>query len=116
MAPLSPFVRHIWMGSRGINGHGIENRDGDVDCSDSDSDGTHIVLIPQFEYNYTTIQYKDFMKLKVKFSQTYSLAESFLYVQEEQPLKYDLFTKNKATKIENSTNWKHTFAICNTDF
>ena len=79
MAPLSPFVRHIWMGSRGINGHGIENRDGDVDCSDSDSDGTHIVLIPQFEHNYTTIQYKDFMKLKVKFSQTFSVAESLLY-------------------------------------
>ena len=36
-------------------------------------------------------------------------------VQDEEPLKYDLFTKNKATKIENSTNWKHTFAICNTD-
>ena len=105
MAPLSPFVRHIWMGSRGINGHGIENRDGDVDCSDSDSDGTHIVLIPQFEYNYTTIQ--RFYEIKSQIQSNIFCGRKFsvfMYVQEEQPLKYDLFTKNKTTKIENSTN------------
>ena len=57
MAPSSPSVSHIWMGSCGINGHGIETRDGDVDCPDSDSDGRHIVLIQRFKHNYTTQEY-----------------------------------------------------------